>query len=200
MIIINKKGASAFYWSSHISYIYGLIDDNVIRERMIWLQNMMATDGDNLNQIFYISPENLPDEDRLEPEQIKEVQQYEQRMTDDRRHGCFPTKRKDSPWLYFLARGLLKNWYFHKYDHDPNPSVPHGHYMKRTYPKLDPYTGWKYTAHDRRGNRVSKNATAELWNDPKFCKFASESICWYMSEFPNHNWRVENPLRLPGRR
>lgn len=108
--------------------------------------------------------------------------------------------RDTNNYLQFLSKikGLDK-WVFHQYDADFHPSIPHGHFKSKKHPKLDAYLGWIYKG-SQQVDRLSRNLIIELWNDDEFRLFARTSIEWYMGKFPNYNWRITTPLRLPRRR
>jgi len=112
-----------------------------------------------------------------------------------------PGLRRDKKgYIQFLSRKKgLNDWVFHQYDRDFHPSIPHGHFMGRSQPKLDSYLGWVYQG-SKQIKRLSRNLIVDLWNDEKFRHFAQIAIEWYMLEFPSYNWRVNNPLLLPRRR
>lgn len=103
-------------------------------------------------------------------------------------------------YLQFTVRKKgLKDWIFHQCDADFHPSIPHGHFKGKNQPKLDAYLGWIYEGSRQRA-RLDRCLIVDLWNDEEFRVFATIAIDWYMTNFPNYNWRVNNPLNLPKRR
>jgi len=186
---ISREGATAFFWLSSFAKDYGLIARDEFEARLDWLRKMMAVEDD----IQELAPQELAKGSSEE----KGLQGDTGSPLKGTAESCLPRKRRGSSWLPLAARGALTGWLFHQYDCDPRPSVPHGHYESQSYPKLDPYTGWIWIDRSNSTKRVAKQDTAELWNDPKFRKFAYRAIGWYMNEFPNFNWRVKHPLRLP---
>lgn len=100
---ISKEGASAFFWLSYISCTYGLIETGEFDHRMDWLSEMTNTSNNFQTQSSgLIQPDELPQEERSS-QNVREVESSES--------GCFPRKRFGAPWLYFLAKGGLSNWY-----------------------------------------------------------------------------------------
>jgi hypothetical protein len=102
--------------------------------------------------------------------------------------------------VQFFVAGIpgMCVWEFHQYDRDYFPSIPHGDHtsLKR---KLDAYRGWIYERADQVDCEPRKLIVA-LWNDAKFRQLARKAILFYMAEYPNFQWRVPRPLRLPRRR
>lgn len=90
----------------------------------------------------------------------------------------------------------LSSWEFHKGDDDFYPSIPHGHLIADDKVKLDAYLGNVYNRGEFK-YREPRESIVMLWNDEKFRKFAAESIEYYLSTHPHHNWRVSDPKRLP---
>ncbi|HCK0618602.1 hypothetical protein CGI93_23430 [Vibrio parahaemolyticus] len=114
----------------------------------------------------------------------------------DTRKGIAGKNERD---MHFVSNQKgLKDWVFHQYDVDFHPSIPHGHFLGRNHPKLDAYLGWVYKG-SKQINRLARSLIIDLWNDPEFRIFSERSIRWYLNEFPNYNWRVNDPLRLPRR-
>jgi hypothetical protein len=106
----------------------------------------------------------------------------------------------DYLYLYPGSHTGLAQWEFRPYDADPYPSVPHGHWLGRSKPKLDAYQGWVYEG-TRQVRREPRKKMISLWNDRAFREFALGSIRFYMKHYPQHgDWRPVNPLRLPRRR
>jgi hypothetical protein len=115
------------------------------------------------------------------------------------RHGLDP---EDSEAMYFVGTKIPKmsQWYFHPFDADFHPSVPHGHWQKENHPKLDVYLGWLYVKSKQTGREPRKNIVA-LWNDAGFRNCAKEAVRFYVDRFPHYSgWRVLNPLKLPRKR
>ena len=104
--------------------------------------------------------------------------------------------------ISFFIAGIsgLQNWHFHQYDDDYFPSIPHGHWEGRKYPKLDSYLGWVYEG-SRQIKRERRSLILMLWNDEKFRIFAKTAIEYYLVHHPDYmGWRVSNPLNLPRKR
>ena len=127
--------------------------------------------------------------------------------TEDRKRDQFPKEKnrkkgiaRNNKDIHFISnlKGL-KDWVFHQYDVDFHPSIPHGHYLGKHQPKLDAYLGWIYNG-SKQTNRLARNLIIDLWNDKKFRFFSERAIRWYQTEFPQYNWRVNEPLRLPRQR
>ena len=78
-------------------------------------------------------------------------------------------------------------WYFHEYDKDDKPSVPHAHSYEGNF-KLNPWDGTVYEIINKklflRGKAKSKEL-ANLLENEDFILFALKEIRWYKREFPN---------------
>lgn len=131
------------------------------------------------------------------------------RLPNDHRSGQFesildyiPDEDDNEAFLYFFAgtNTGLSNWEFHQYDDDFFPSIPHGHWLGKKQPKLDPYEGWVYQGSKQVRREPRKNVIA-LWNDRQFRTFAKMAIQYYLAAHSHYKgWRVTDPLRLPRRR
>ena len=77
-------------------------------------------------------------------------------------------------------------WYFHEYDPDDKPSVPHGHSYEGNY-KLNPWTGEVYEVINKklifRGKAKDKELATLLENED-FIQFAQKEKEWYKQEYP----------------
>lgn len=120
---------------------------------------------------------------------------------DDNNTKIIPglSKDKNGEFQFLSRKKGLTDWVFHQYDADFHPSIPHGHFQGKKQPKLDAYLGWIYRGSKQEG-RLGRSLIIELWNDDEFRIFAYTSIQSYMREFPNFNWRVTDPLKIPRRR
>ncbi|WP_157074342.1 hypothetical protein [Pseudoxanthomonas mexicana] len=71
-----------------------------------------------------------------------------------------------SPYMQFLA---LKTWMFTAGDHDCYPSVPHGHFQRKTnkWPKLNPYIGRVFSGMhtENVSARLTRTEMKALWSD-----------------------------------
>lgn len=101
-------------------------------------------------------------------------------------------------YVYFMKNaGELRNWFFRPGDPDFFPSIPHGHWENRDFPKLDAYLGWLYNGSKQDG-RLKRKSIIALWNDQRFRDVAASAIDYYLTNHPHYNgWRVLNPRRLP---
>jgi hypothetical protein len=105
------------------------------------------------------------------------------------------------PIVHFITNnaGKISNWEFHKTDSDFFPSIPHGHAIINHKIKLDAFRGHIFKNNQHFG-RETRQYIIDLWNDDKFRDAARQTIVYYMNTYPNYNWRVTSPLRLPRRR
>lgn len=97
-----------------------------------------------------------------------------------------------------ISTGLSK-WFFIIGDPDNFPSVPHGHFDRRSKHKLDPYLGWVYMS-SKQINRLSRKLIIRLWNEDEFRSFAKSAILQFITDNPSFNWRVPHPKKLPKKR
>ncbi|MCS2172637.1 hypothetical protein MUU46_20345 [Scandinavium sp. TWS1a] len=71
--------------------------------------------------------------------------------------------------MHFLA---FNKWLFTVGDADCFPSVPHGHYKRKTkpWPKLNPYIGVVFSSMQTEdvSSRLTKKEMKLLWNESKF--------------------------------
>lgn len=77
-------------------------------------------------------------------------------------------------------------WYFHEYDKDDRPSVPHAHSFEGRY-KLDPWNGSVYKIINKKlvfHGKAKKIELEELHGNQAFMQFALKEIQWYQKEFP----------------
>lgn len=118
---------------------------------------------------------------------------------DNKKINSGLSKDKNDEFQFLSRKKGLTDWVFHQYDADFHPSIPHGHFQGKKQPKLDAYLGWVYRGSKQEG-RLSRSLIIELWNDDEFRTFAYTSIQSYMREFPNFNWRVADPLKIPRRK
>ncbi len=75
---------------------------------------------------------------------------------------------------------LLSKWVFKLSDPDPYPSVPHGHYQNKPWPKLDPYTGRVFKGKSQEDYKISKKELEKIWKNNQFKEFCNEQVKHYM--------------------
>jgi hypothetical protein len=195
---LAKEAALTYFELSQVTYYFGLISQTHWIDRLAALRLMCAPDDPTrsfANHILQIeeweTADEWPEEDR-EPQAGSGTDPQESRIEP----------QDDFPWLLKFIPGSatgLSHWIFNIGDPDFFPSIPHGHYQGHKWPKLDAYLGWTYT-HSRQGKREPRQNIIALWNDDKFRDFALRAINWYIGQYPNFQWRVPNPLRLPKKR
>ena len=92
-----------------------------------------------------------------------------------------------SPYMQLLA---LKTWMFTVGDVDCYPSVPHGHFQRKTneWPKLNPYIGRVFSAmHTEDINaRLTRAEMKALWNDERFVEHCRQQVLWYSDFSPRY--------------
>ncbi|MDH1181163.1 hypothetical protein N5C72_24065 [Achromobacter mucicolens] len=84
----------------------------------------------------------------------------------------------------------LNKWMFTVGDPDCYPSVPHGHFHRKTngWPKLNPYTGRVFAdvhAEDP-SHRLTKAEMKSLWNDEDFVEHCRKQVLWYSDFAPEY--------------
>ena len=96
---------------------------------------------------------------------------------------------EDSPWLELL---LMNKWMFTIGDADCYPSVPHGHFQRKTkeWPKLNPYTGRVFADVHNEDNskRLNKLDMQIIWNDSNFIEHCREQVLWYSHFAPTYSF------------
>lgn len=95
--------------------------------------------------------------------------------------------KNDSPYMQFLA---LNTWMFTVGDHDCYPSVPHGHFQRKTnkWPKLNPYTGRAFIAMHSEdiSARLTRTEMRTLWSDEDFVEHCRQQVLWYSDFAPSY--------------
>ncbi|PJH88531.1 MULTISPECIES: hypothetical protein [Pseudomonas] len=100
--------------------------------------------------------------------------------------------KKDDPadrWFHLV---VLSKWIFTVGDVDCYPSVPHGHFQKKTnsWPKLNPYTGRVFSAphSEDKARRLTRREMQVLWNDEEFLNHCHKQIDWYTEFAPQYQF------------
>ncbi|MCK8067213.1 hypothetical protein [Cobetia sp. 1CM21F] len=168
---------------SDIHYRYGFIDLDEYCERVSvarWLTSEFDKDDPRENIKYY---EHGADDTPPMSEGDQDVQ-------DDEEFNV------NSPFMEMLVN---KVWVFTKSDRDSYPSIPHGHYrsQNKTWPKLNPYTGYVYKRKHQAESKLSRQEMINMWRDEGFKSFCREMIVWYLEEFPAYEFPVARPLKLP---
>lgn len=93
----------------------------------------------------------------------------------------------ESPYMQFLA---LNTWMFTVGDADCYPSVPHGHFKRKTneWPKLNPYIGRVFSAMHTEdiSARLTRAEMKALWNDERFVEHCRQQVLWYSDFAPRY--------------
>ena len=102
-----------------------------------------------------------------------------------------------SPYMQFLA---LNTWMFTVGDRDCYPSVPHGHFQRKTnkWPKLNPYIGRVFSGmhtEDIRA-RLSRTEMKALWSDEDFVEHCRQQVLWYSHFAPSYGFPKARRGRL----
>lgn len=168
--------------------IIGLIEYQERLEVYRWLK-------DSSNSVT--DPRNVPGEDYVLPEESRIHQEDEwdrsNRMKDSQSSANSAgrgqaSEDEDDP-MYFLA---FNKWLFIVGDVDCFPSVPHGHYKRKTnpWPKLNPYTGVVFSSMKTEdvASRLTKKEMKLLWNDSKFIEECRKQIVWYSDFSPIYSF------------
>ena len=176
---------------AELHHAYGLIGISEYHERIRvawWL-------GDDNIADPRLTGEDVPDAEVVpEPE---EASNYEVivRPRNTASESAGGIKPDDDLEFIFMA------WKFTGADPDPFPAVPHGHLnsANRTWPKLNPYTGWAFKdpRNEAKAHNLSKKQLIILWGNKNFRAFCRERVVWYMETFPRYRFPVVNPLRMP---
>lgn len=91
------------------------------------------------------------------------------------------------PYMQFQA---LNTWIFTVGDVDCYPSVPHGHFKKKTneWPKLNPYIGRVFGAMHTEdiSARLTRADMKTLWNDESFVEHCLQQVLWYSDFAPRY--------------
>lgn len=184
-----KEYIEVMYWNGLLSncefkvrrrYLFSLL------ERKSPFRDLFKDLDDNYddNSNYDERPDSIDEKDAIKVEVI-------------RRRGTF----EDENIIHFYPIGTgAEKWEFHPFDDDYFPSIPHGHYLGKKYPKLDPYLGFIYDKNHTQ-SKMDKKIICALWNNDDFRDMVRKSISYYLNFHPHYKgWRVSNPLRLPQKR
>lgn len=199
MRYLSSTAAEVYLRISKRSFLCGHIGWSQLLARLSALRELSAPSS----RVSIHAQRILQLEDELVDDDWPEGASSKAESRDDQKWSTVMTEHgsaddDDDDHLLFLPSGNtgLAQWQFHLYDDDPFPAVPHGH-CKRN--KLDPYLGWTYER-VRQNGREPRWKIVALWNDRKFRAAALVAIDYYMLHHQHHDWRVDNPRRLPRRR
>ena len=205
MNFIEEAGAYAYLFTSRESLAHGFISVFEYLSRLMHLEQMLSPTSPLreliLEEIFWRPPDLEGDGFRLEEPDIHNST-TESEIREEGEDGANWIQGYDDGYLEFLTKsqGVLGDkWMFHQYDNDHFPSIPHGHLNKQRRTKLDAYRGYTYDtlSNNKPLKREKKRFIVELWNNPEFRTFALRAIDYYLENFPNFQWRVVSPRRLP---
>ena len=204
-VSLSRDGFEAYISCTAISLNVGIIDRGEVSRRLRCLQSLLSADlarprVNALAQIFAIS------EEQLEP-----FREYRWDEHDVRPSGASGTEGEEAtgrcsrPGIDRIAlvpnqATGLQDWHFIMSDPDPHPSVPHGHLRTNHNRKLDAYLGWMVDDKGAVKGRVSREQIIALWNDDTFRQFAQKILGWFVFTWPEHNFRVPDPHKLPLKR
>jgi len=196
--LLRPDAAREYGVLTQIAFDAGVIDWTVLQERLDFLRELVGEPDPDAG-----GTDSSPPGSTGEREGGAGVDESKQPPDSSSPSGAQGGPgRDDIPIIHFIPGGAishLKKWNFHKGDQDPFPSVPHGHWEGRRFPKLDPYLGWVCEAKQRRARRLPKSDTRALWNDERFREFAAAALVHFIAEQPWHDFRVPHPMRLPRR-
>ncbi|WP_145278847.1 hypothetical protein [Pseudomonas sp. URMO17WK12:I11] len=160
---------------SEISYCLGLIGLAEFKERLEVAEWLLDSGGTVRDPRLGLGEEP-------EPRESSECEQ------PDLAEGV----KRDDPadrWYHLV---VLNKWVFTVGDADCYPSVPHGHFQKKTnsWPKLNPYIGRVFSAphEEDKSRRLIKTEMQELWNDREFIEHCHKQIEWYTEFAPNYEF------------
>jgi len=154
---------------SELSYATGLIGLAELKERgevARWLTNT----------------DNRLRDPRQRCDEPREHQEAREPETSDAASPVEGVRKDDSTdqWTHLV---VLNKWVFTIGDADCYPSVPHGHFQRKTnpWPKLNPYTGRVFVAphEEDKLRRLTRIDMQMLWNDEQFLSFCRSQIEWY---------------------
>jgi len=195
--VLRPEAARHYATLTHIAFENGAIEWDVLQERLDYLRELLG-DPDPEEGGSDKSPPTGSDHERPHTAEASTEGAPEPAAAP----GAHARSNNDVIVTHFIpagAIGHLKKWDFHKGDVDPYPSVPHGHWEGKPFPKLDPYLGWVCEAKQRQARRLSKSDTRALWNNDRFRDFAAGALVHFIAEHPWHEFRVSHPQRLPRR-
>lgn len=177
---MKSSSLEAFRNLSNLQYACGVIDIDELNERIQTYNEMVEGDSREFRESSYgHEPKRSYDENA-------------------KRAAISPQSKEDN--IYRLVpMGLSYKWVFTKGDPDPFPSVPHGHLdsQNASWPKLNPYTGWAYSASGKKIERLTKREMKTLWNDDAFVTFCYEHVSWFIGTYPHFHLPTKTPLRFP---
>lgn len=176
---------------SELSYRFGIIGLIEFQERFEvyrWLEDNSNSLSDPRNAPGeYYAPfeeERMKDEydsdrnNRIDDSQLNQTGARESQTIED-----------EDESMHFLA---FKKWLFTIGDADCFPSVPHGHFKRKTtpWPKLNPYTGVVHSNMkvEDVSSRLTKREMRILWNDSKFIEECKKQILWYSRFAPDYSF------------
>lgn len=194
MCYINEKASSLFFSATQITFELGLLSFDEYSQRLVLLEDLLEEKSplkEGLKSLLLSVKKDS--DDKLHYDQLNN-------NSCDIRDRIFRYairyRRINNVFCFVSPLPNLRDWVFHQADDDYFPSIPHGHYLGKKQPKLDPYLGWIYDGSTQK-NRLSRKDIIQLWNDKKFRDFAKKEIEWYIETYPSHHWKIPNPRRLP---
>jgi len=173
-----------------LSYEIGLIGVAEYVERMKiaeWLSEL----GDRVRDPRLNNGEEGQCCEREEP--------IEQQKTGDdaRSRDSLEEVNDESPYMQFLA---INTWMFTVGDRDCYPSVPHGHFKRKTneWPKLNPYVGRVFSAMHTEdvSARLTRAEMKALWSDEGFVDHCRHQVLWYSDFAPRYTFPSARRGRL----
>lgn len=203
MLYLTQEASLFFLRVSKLALISGLVSWTHFHERLAALRTMCRPSDPSClfaTRVLAQAEWNLESNWELGEKSIASSDESTRKASSDNTPNGSSAHEDDQ--LYFCTTLIpgLTVWQFNKHDDDFFPSVPHGHWQGKKYPKLDAYLGWIYRGSTQIGREPRKNIIA-LWNDNKFREFAASAIDYYLTHNVLHNgWRVSRPRRLPRRR
>lgn len=193
---MKPEAVRCFRLLSELSLVLGVVDEDVFRDRMDYLHELLRNPGGALGGGADAAGEVDAPHEGASPN-ASDGEAHADILAGARGGAAAPPE-----WIHLIPGGAiahLKRWHFIKGDPDPMPSVPHGHDEGRPFPKLDPYLGWIHASTTTTSGRLSHDDTRALWNDDRFRDFASAALLHFAQENPHYVWRVPYPMRLPRR-
>ena len=189
---LTRKASKAYFDLSRFSYIFDLVGWMHFLDRMSVLKDITRPkDPIHVRATRILEIEEWLQNDQWldEPNEINTEESIR-----------VIVQRKGEAFLFLVGIPGLQNWYFHQYDDDFFPSIPHGHWKGKKRQKLDSYLGWVYDG-SKQTRREQRSLIIRLWNDEGFREFSATAVDYYMSHHPHYTgWRVSNPKRRPRKR
>jgi hypothetical protein len=169
---------SELLFCSEVSYDFGLIGLAELKERAE-VAKWLLDPGHSMRD---------PRLGRDEEFEARESSECEPPDTSPPAEGA----KKDDPADRRFHLVVLSKWVFTVGDADCYPSVPHGHFQKKTnsWPKLNPYTGRVFSAphEEDKARRLTKIDMQILWNDEEFIDHCHKQIDWYSEFAPKYQF------------